>query len=79
MHHCHIDVRTTELYSSWQKRDEGVIKILKSKAECRIIIRRVPKRVWDFGIVFEAEIYSSTTVNYVQTPMEIFTGDTIDI
>ena len=56
-----------------------MIKILKSKAECRIIIRRVPKRVWDFGIVFEAEIYSSTTVNYVQTPMEIFTGDTIDI
>ena len=53
-----------ELYSTWNKRSEGMIKILKYKANRRRIWRRVPKLIWDFFIVWEAEIYSHTAGKY---------------
>ena len=56
-----------------------MIKILKDKAKRRRIWRGVPKRIWDFGLVWEAGIYSCTARKYGQTPMEILTGGTIDI
>ena len=56
-----------------------MIKIVKSKSERRIIWRRVPKIIWYFSLVLEAEIYSRTAVKCGQNPMEILTGDTIDI
>ena len=68
-----------EPYSPWQNRYEGMIKILKNKAKCRRIQRRVPKHIWDFGLVWEAEIYLCTAVKYGRTPMEIFTWDTVHI
>ena len=55
------------------------MKIIKEKAKNIILQRRVPKRIWDFGLVWEAKIYSGTTGQDGQTPMEIFTGDTINI
>ena len=47
---CHIDGRTMEPHSPWQKRTKGVIKILKYKAKRRRIWRRVPKHIWYFGL-----------------------------
>ena len=56
-----------------------MVKIIQDKAKRRRMRRRVTKRIWDFGLVWEAKIYSGTTGQDGQTPMEIFTGDTMDI
>ena len=56
-----------------------MIQILKEKAKRRRIWRRVPKRIWDLGLVWEAEIYSRTAGKYERTPMKRLTGDTINI
>ena len=74
-----IEARSTEPYSPWQNKAEGNIKIVKDKAKRRRIRRQVPKRVWDFGIVWEAEIYSCTAGKDGQTALERITGDTPDI
>ena len=46
-----IEVQTIELYSPWQNKFESVIKIIKGKAKRRRVQRKIPKRVWDFGMV----------------------------
>ena len=56
-----------------------MIKIIKDKDKHIIMRRRLPKHIWDFGLVWEAEIYLHTAGKYGQTPMKILTGDTIDI
>ena len=53
-----MEARTTETYSSWQNKDESVIKIITGKAKRRRFQSNMPKRVWDFGMVWEAGIYS---------------------
>ena len=55
-----------------------MIKILKNKAKCRRIQRRVPKFVFDLGQVWEAKIYSRTAGKDGRTHMQILTGDTIN-
>ena len=54
-----------------------MIIILKDKAKCRRIRRRLLKDIWDFSLVWEAEIYSRKNVKDGITHMEILTGDTI--
>lgn len=76
---CRIDARNTEPYSPWQNKAEGMIGIIKGKAKRRRIRRNVPQRVWDFGLVWESEIYSRTASKDGRTPFERITGDTIDI
>ena len=76
---CHIDSRNIEPYSPWQNQAENTIGIIKAKARRRRIRRRVPKRCWDFGIVWEAEIYCRTAGKDGRTAMERITGDTPDI
>ena len=56
-----------------------MIKIFKNKARNRMIQRRILKCIWDFGLVWEAEIYSRTDGKYERSPMERLTGDTINI
>ena len=51
------DVRTTDPHSLWKNKSEGVIMIIKGKSKRRRSQRNIPKRVWYFGIVWEAEIY----------------------
>ena len=58
---------------------KGRYKILKGRAKRRRIHRRAQERVLYIGLVLYSEIYSSTTVNDGQTPMERLTGDTIKI
>ena len=56
-----------------------MIKILKYKAKRRRIRKRVPKRIWGFGLFWEAEIYARTAIKYEQTSMQNFKGEHIDI
>ena len=74
-----MEVRTTEPYSPQQNKSESVIKIIKVKANRIIVHSNIPKRFWDFGMVWEAEIYSHTLVKDGRPDLERLTGDTIDI
>ena len=52
-----IEVQTTDSYSPWWNKAESDIKIIKGKANIRRVQRNIPKKVWDFGMVWEADIY----------------------
>ena len=41
--------------------------------------RNILKRVWDFGMVWEVDIYSRTAGKYGRPALEQLTGDMIDI
>ena len=74
-----MEVQTTEPYSTLQNKAEIFIKIIKGKAKIRRVHRNTPKRVWDFSMVWEAQIYSHTAVKDGRTSIEYLTGDRIDI
>ena len=74
-----MEVRTTEPYYPWQNKAESVIKIIKGKAKSRIFQRNIPKRVWDLGTVWEADIYYRTAGKDGCPALERLTGDMIDI
>ena len=69
----------TEPHSPWQNRCENVIGVLSKKLKARRARRRIPKCVWDYHIVWEAQIYTRTVHKNHCTPLEALTGDTIDI
>ena len=71
--------RSIEPYSPWQNLSENVIGILKSKWKKRMVRRNVPAKVWDFGLVWESEIYSRTAKPGARTGIEVLTGETPDI
>ncbi len=71
---------TTEPETPNQNRAEDSIRECKRRWKQRLIKRRVPKRVWDFGIVWESEILSRMCRhNNTFSGMERITGDTQDI
>ena len=74
-----MEVRTIEPYSPREKKDESVIKIIKGKYKRRSVKRNVPKRVGDFGIIWETEIYYHTAVKDGRPALKRLTGDSIDI
>ena len=74
-----IKVQTTEPHSPWENITEIVIKIIKGRFNRRRVQRNIPKRVWDFVMVWEAEIYSRTEGKDGGLSLERLTGDTIDI
>ena len=74
-----MDVRTTDPHSPWKNKAESVINIMKRKYKRRRVQRNIPKRVWDFVMVWEAEIYSHTAGKDGGLSLERLTGDTIDI
>ena len=41
-----MEVRTTDPYSPWQNKSEGVIKIIQGNAKRRRVQRNITKRVW---------------------------------
>jgi len=69
----------TEPHSPWQNKCENTIGVLSKKLKARRSRRRIPKCVWDYHIVWEAQIYSRTVHKDHSTPLEALTGDTIDI
>ena len=58
---------------------ESFINIIKGRFKRRRVQRNIPKRVWDFGMVWEEEIYSRTTGKDRRPSLERLIGDTIDI
>ena len=70
---------TTEPYSPWQNAAENIIGIIKSKHHQRMIRRNVPFDLWDYGMVWEAQIYSRTANKDGKVGLERLTGDSIDI
>ena len=52
IHCCCIDVRTIESYYPWNNRSKEMIKILKDKDKRKIICKRVPQCIWNFGLVW---------------------------
>jgi len=69
----------TEPYSPWQNRCENIIGVLSKKVRARRTRRRIPRCVWDFRIVWEAQIYSRAIHKGHSTPLEVLIGDTVDI
>lgn len=69
--------RSIELLSPWQHLAENVIGILKSKWKRRMVQRNVPASLWDFGFVWEAEIYSCTAKPKGRTGIEVNNNITI--
>jgi len=69
----------TEPHSPWQNKCEDTIGVLRKEVRARRARRRIPKCVWDFHIIWEAQIYTRTVHKGHCTPLEALTGDTIDI
>jgi len=72
------NTRSGEPNSPWQNRCENMIGVLSKKVKARRARRRIPKCVWDFHIVWQAQIYSRTVHKDHSTPLEVLTEDTID-
>jgi len=70
---------STDPNSPWQNRRENMIGVLPKKIKARRTRRRIPKCVWYFHIEWEAQIYSRIVHKDHSTPLEVLTGDTIDI
>jgi hypothetical protein len=66
-----------------QNRAESVIREVKKRWFRQMTKRKVPKRLWDYGIVWVCEIMSMTANSVFsldgRTPMEQITGETPDI
>jgi hypothetical protein len=61
-------------------RAETEIRELKKRWKMRMIERQVPKRLWDYGLTYMAEILSITARASTGRPgMEEISGNTIDI
>ncbi|MEL6803326.1 MAG: hypothetical protein AAFO91_05990, partial [Bacteroidota bacterium] len=79
--HYHCNLRQTEAYSQWQNKAEAAVREVKKRWKARTSTRSVPTRLWDFGMVYEAEILSRTvrTSQDQRTGIERISGDTPDI
>lgn len=66
--------------SNQNHKAEREIGILKSKWRKRMVDRNIPTRLWDYGLVYEAEILSRLSRGPDgRTGLERLTGDTPDI
>jgi hypothetical protein len=78
-----IDYHITESHRPQQNRAETVIREIKKRWFRQMVKRKVPKRLWDYGIVWACEIMSLTSNSSFsldgRTPMEQVTGETPDI
>ena len=72
-----VEVGNNEPYYPWQNKYEIVIKIIEGKAKRRRVQSNITKRVWDCGMVYEADIYSRTLDKDGSPHLENLTGDTI--
>jgi hypothetical protein len=76
----HIKLKQTEPYSPWQNDAERKIGELKKRWRHRMLTKKVPRRLWDYGLVHEAEIMSRIARGPDgRTGIEQITGDTPDI
>ena len=75
-----IPLHATEPGTQRQNKFEGETRILKRRWKIRMVEDNIPKRVWDFGLVYEARILSMIARGPDGIPgLEKITGDTVDI
>ena len=73
-------LRSSEPHTQRQNEDEGTTRILKRRWKNRMSMNNIPKRLWDFGLVYEAQILSMIARGEDGIPgLEKLTGDTCDI
>jgi hypothetical protein len=78
--HYHIHFRNTEPHTPRQNAAERMIGELKRKWKQRMATRAIPGRLWDYGLIYEAEIMSRTARGPEnRTGIERLTGDSVDI
>ena len=79
----HIDLHTTEPGRYNQSKVEGVIRELRKSWFRTMHCKRVPKRLWDYGLMWVSEVRVRTSSDAMdlkgRTPLERITGDTVDI
>ena len=78
-----IDHHVSEPHRPQQNRAESVIREVRRKWFRQMTKRKVPSRLWDYGIVWVCEVMSLTVNSSFslegRTPMEQVTGETPDI
>ncbi len=78
-----IEHHVSEPHRPQQNRAESVIREVKRRWFRQMTKKRVPKRLWDYGIVWICEVMSLTAnSNFAlegRTPLEQITGETPDI
>jgi len=78
--HYKIKTRQTEPYTPRQNRAELAIQEIKKRWRTKMTQRKVPKRLWDYGLVWVSEIANRTARGpEARTPYEAITGNTPDI
>ena len=78
--HLRIKLRQTEPYSPWQNDAERKIGDVKKRWRHKMVQRNIPQRLWDYGLVYEADIISRIARGPDgRTGIEELTGDTPDI
>ena len=79
----HIDLHTTKPGRYNQSKVEGVIRELRKNWFRTMHHKRVPKRLWDYGLKWVSEVRVRTSSDAAdlkgRTPLERITGDTVDI
>ena len=79
----HIDVHTTEPNCHNQSKVEGVIRELWKNWFRTMHHKRVPRKLWDYGLKWVSEVRVRTSSDTAdlkcRTPLEWVTGDTVDI
>ena len=80
VNYLRMRIKRTEPYSPWQNNAESAIRELKKRWKHRMATKRIPRRLWDYGLVYESEIMSRTARgDDKRTGIERITGDTPDI
>ena len=78
-----INHHVTEPYRPQQDRAESVVREVKRRWFRQMVRKRVPRRLWDYGIVWVCEVMSMTANSSFAlqgcTPLEQLTGETPDI
>ncbi|KAL7570573.1 hypothetical protein ACA910_017625 [Epithemia clementina (nom. ined.)] len=75
-----IRMRHTEARTPKQNRCKAEIGTLKRLWRSRMTRNHIPRRLWDYGLVYEAEILSRTARGPEgRTGIEELTGDSVDI
>ena len=79
----HIDIHTTKPNQHNQSKVEGVIHELWKNWFHTMHRKRVPRRLWDYGLKWVSEVHVRTSSDATdlkgRTPLERITGDTVDI
>jgi hypothetical protein len=77
--HYKISKHVIQPFSPWQNKSQSGIRIIKARWKWLMIKRKVPKGLWDFALVWIAQIYLRSANKDGRTSVEIITGDTPDI